>query len=247
MVELLQRYARSPIVVSQLRQTLIVARKRPKRAERTTVQPHRPHAVRQRLGSETVQELITAYREGVTTPELVTRYGIAKSAVLGILHDEGMAIRKPGLTAAQVTEATELRGQSVSYDTIGQRFDVYGSTVWRALNPARPGRQVQHRLQPAEIADLLDAYQQGSGATELAERYAINRATVLEHIRRAAIEQRSERFKLSEEQVTEAIELYAKGWSTIRLGEHFGVDDCTIRSALIRVGAVLRARAGWKE
>jgi hypothetical protein len=76
---------------------------------------------------------VADYRAGLTSPELAVRYGVAKTAVLRVLHDRGLAVRKPGLSAEEVKEATRLRGHGLSYAAIGYKFGVYGSTVWRAL------------------------------------------------------------------------------------------------------------------
>jgi DNA invertase Pin-like site-specific DNA recombinase len=56
------------------------------------------------------------------------------------LHEKDLARRKPGLSAEQIAEAITRRAQGESYAVIGQRFGVFGSTVWRALN-LKPGQR----------------------------------------------------------------------------------------------------------
>jgi len=41
--------------------------------------------------------------------------------------------------------------------------------------------------------------------------------------------------------------LYREGWSLARLGERFSVNDGTVRSRLLEVGVVMRARKGGRR
>ncbi|MGY1771628.1 hypothetical protein [Blastococcus sp. SYSU D00813] len=45
---------------------------------------------------------------------------------------------------------------------------------------------------------------------------------------------------LTDDQVEEAIQLYADGWSLTRIGDHFGKDHTVVRSALLRRAIPLR-------
>jgi hypothetical protein len=135
-VELLQRYSKSPSAVSVLRKALRVAKSGEDSPTVVVPQPYRPRRVRQRLGEKMVQTIIAAYAGGKTTPDLVAIYGISKTSLLSMLHEQGLARRKPGLSAEQIVEASARRANGESYDVIGRRFGVFGSTVWRALNLA---------------------------------------------------------------------------------------------------------------
>ena len=92
-----------------------------------------PHALCRRLGHDGIQEVIAAYRAGATTPELVVRFNASKGALLGILHERGLAIRTLGLTSTEIDEAVRLRAAGLSYAAVGERLGVVGSTVWRVL------------------------------------------------------------------------------------------------------------------
>jgi hypothetical protein len=56
-----------------------------------------------------VQQLLAAYQRGAAVQELVERYKISKTSVLGLLHAHGVAVRTPRrLTDTEVQEAAEL-------------------------------------------------------------------------------------------------------------------------------------------
>jgi hypothetical protein len=132
-VEVLRRYAKLPYVISQIRITRRVVERASQRPKRLATAPSRPYALPRRLGATQVQELMRAYRAGTPSPELAEHHGVAKSALLQLLHHEGLAIRKPGMTPKQITEARRLRDQGLSYAAIGKQLGFVGSTVWRGL------------------------------------------------------------------------------------------------------------------
>jgi hypothetical protein len=88
--------------------------------------------LRRRLSQETIQVLIDAYKAGAISPQLAAQYGVSKTALLELLHAEGLAKRKR-LTLEEIEEAHRLRSRGWTYVAIGQNFGMYGSTVWRTL------------------------------------------------------------------------------------------------------------------
>lgn len=135
-MEVLRRYANLDYQITMIRKTLT-------RIERTSQRQPRPeytsqpHPIKRRLGSAKVAEVVADYQAGATCIELADKYAVSKAALLDLLHEHGLAKRKQGLTAEQCEEARMLRQMGESYATIGQRFGVYGSTVWRALTTSR--------------------------------------------------------------------------------------------------------------
>jgi DNA invertase Pin-like site-specific DNA recombinase len=108
-----------------------------------------------------------------------------------------------------------------------------------------PARQVQHRLNPVEIKELITAYQIGDSVNQLQDRYKISRTTVLEHLKRAGVSRRPDVRKLTDEQAKKAALLYEGGLSLAKVGERFGVDAQTVRRQLQRDGVSIRSRNGW--
>jgi hypothetical protein len=102
--------------------------------------------------------------------------------------------------------------------------------------------QLQNRLSPEQIDQLIAAYRAGDTQKELATTFHIAKTTVAAHLQRAGVlRPRS----LSPDQVTEASRLYREGASLSQLGEHFHFDPKTVWSALRKAGVSIRPRPGW--
>ena len=55
-----------------------------------------------------VAEIVQKYESGNTTQEIGARYGISKTRVATVLREQGITIRRQGLTEEQANEATGL-------------------------------------------------------------------------------------------------------------------------------------------
>jgi transposase-like protein len=106
-------------------------------------------------------------------------------------------------------------------------------------------KQVQRRLQPDEILDLVAAYQAGTTITDLAKQFQIHPMTVTAHLQRQGVKLRQR--GLTQAQIEEAAKLYADGWSLTRIGNHFGVYPHSVRYRLRQAGVQLRPRPGWRS
>lgn len=104
--------------------------------------------------------------------------------------------------------------------------------------PLVPTRQVQTRLTPERVAQLVADYEAGTDMNALARTYSIHRQSVRAHLAKADVEVR--RDGLTEPQIDEAVRLYLAGSSLAKLGEQFGCDHTTVRRALKRHGLSLR-------
>jgi hypothetical protein len=87
-------------------------------------------------------------------------------------------------------------------------------------------RQVQRRLTPKEIEQLLTEYRAGDSMQELARKWRLHRTTVTEHLRRSSIAVRHR--GIPTERLDESIRHYGHGWSCQRLAERYGCDDETM-------------------
>lgn len=96
-----------------------------------------------------------------------------------------------------------------------------------------PTRQPQRRLKPYEIEALIAAYRDGmTTMKDLARAFGIHRVTVSAHLRSSGGQARGQ--GLHDEDVPEAARLYEAGWSSLRLGEKFGVAPDTVLTTLRR-------------
>ena len=99
-------------------------------------------------------------------------------------------------------------------------------------------KQVQRRLDSNKVDQLVADYLAGAKVRDLADLFRISRNTVLEHVSRAGV--RKHYPALIPKQVDEAAQLYRSGRSLVSVGEHFGVNVSTVRTALLKVGVEMR-------
>jgi len=107
--------------------------------------------------------------------------------------------------------------------------------------------QFLNRLSGPEADRLVQAYLAGSSVRLLAAEFQINRHTVSAHLERHGIARRVQKQKLTDQQVAAVIDLYASGWSLVRVGEHFDVNAETVRRALLAAGIVPRPKGRYRR
>lgn len=94
-------------------------------------------------------------------------------------------------------------------------------------------RQEHRRLNAEQIEQLVAEYRAGATTYQLAKHWQIHRHTVTAHLERAGEPIR--RPFLTPEQLVEAAELWAEGWSINRLARKYGMDPKTMKSRLISI------------
>jgi len=89
--------------------------------------------VHERLGRQTVEELVAAYQDGATTKELTRRYSIGQGTVLRLLGEHGVAMRRQGMPPACLDEAARLYGEGWSLQRLADRYGCSAKTVGTTL------------------------------------------------------------------------------------------------------------------
>ena len=114
----------------------------------------------------------------------------------------------------------------------------------RLSNPIAPGplRQIQRRLKPDEIDQLLSAYLAGDLVADIAARFGVSRTTVHDHVGHRGLRRRRDGW--TDQQLRAASGLYAQGASLVAVGHRFGVDASTVRNRFRRSGIPIRPRRG---
>jgi hypothetical protein len=95
------------------------------------------------LTADDLTDIATGYEAGATTNHIASRYSISKTRVATVLREQGITIRRQGLTNEQVSEATNFYGAGRSLAWLGDRYDVSHTTVATALR--RQGIQLRPR------------------------------------------------------------------------------------------------------
>lgn len=116
--------------------------------------------------------------------------------------------------------------------------------AWRSLpadvappvssRPKRKRQRAEDRLGPDGVAQLVADYKAGHSTKWLQRNYDLSQGAVLRLLDVNGVPRRPR--GLSAKQVQEAIELYARGWSLTRIGDHFGKDHTVIKNTLKHSG-----------
>lgn len=104
--------------------------------------------------------------------------------------------------------------------------------------------QHQTWLKPAQVQELVEAYQAGATLRELSARFGLHERTVSAHLERHGVERRVSRPKLSCADIERAAELYRSGLSWAAVAEQFDVDPKPIGRWLKRAGVPMRPKQG---
>jgi hypothetical protein len=104
--------------------------------------------------------------------------------------------------------------------------------------PSDGSRQVQRRLPPEEVEELIAAYLAGATALALAGKYLIHRTTVLALLERQQVARRGR--VLTPDHIERAVSSYASGRSCASIGKELQVNPETVRQALLKAGVAIR-------
>jgi hypothetical protein len=90
-----------------------------------------------------IDDIVHRYDARETTEQIGARYGILKTRIARVLREQGVTIRRQGLTQERLTEAAELYAAGRSLAWLGARYEVSHTTVAAALR--RQGMQLRRR------------------------------------------------------------------------------------------------------
>jgi hypothetical protein len=95
------------------------------------------------LTADDLADIVAQYEAGETTQQIAARYEISKTRVATILREQGVTIRRQGLSDDQVREAAALYASGKSLAWLGVRFNVSHTTVAAELR--KQGVQLRPR------------------------------------------------------------------------------------------------------
>jgi|GEM_PF-2684981 len=127
---------------------------------------------------------------------------------------------------------------------IGELYDhVFGESRGSATTKCRRiqpdgSRQVQRRLSPEEIEELVACYLAGATAVVLAAKHSIHRTAVLALLERHRVSRRGRVF--TPNHIERAVSLHASGRSCASIGQELQVNPETVRQALLKTSVAMR-------
>jgi len=140
----------------------------------------------------------------------------------------------------------EVLGRYSNHAAQGERLqDLVETAPSGGPNPkTRTIKQIHRRLLPAQIDELVQAYQGGATLNEIAHRFDVHRDNVARALQGRGVPRRYR--MLEGERLNQAITAYQAGNSLAAVGAEMGVSMDTIREALKKAGATIRPMPGWK-
>ncbi len=89
-----------------------------------------------RLDEQLVQQLLADYQAGRTGRELADQYGLARSTVIKLLRQHGVAVRYPRITPDAAAEMVRLYRAGIRQMDIAARFGRDPGNIWHVLKRA---------------------------------------------------------------------------------------------------------------
>ena len=134
-MELLKRYSKPEYQGRRLHRIVDLVAKSAK--TQVTGSPPLPQVqlVDRLLSAQTIAELVQAYRDGATTPELRQRYGLNQGSVLKVLRKHDVTMRARGLSKSKsdIPIAAELYRSGDTLAQIGRQFGSAPNTLRKVL------------------------------------------------------------------------------------------------------------------
>jgi len=154
------------------------------------------------------------------------------------------SLSNPGTPLLRLVAALEALGGLENMQVSGELQDTIVAQSG-AVDPAvvRLQAKENRKLSPAEVAELVGAYEAGVSQRELTRRFGLHEQTVRAHLRRQGVRLRPQRV-LTAEQEVEAVRLYVEEvWTLAELAVRFGVGQTAVRNVLVRRGVGRRTQA----
>jgi transposase len=111
----------------------------------------------------------------------------------------------------------------------------------------RQGFRPNHKLRPAELDDLVAAYQAGASLRALGRQFNVHEQTVRRQLQQRGLVLRQGAKALSAEGLAELAAAYELGRSTYELAGELGVSADTVQRLLRQSGVQLRGRMDWRK
>jgi DNA invertase Pin-like site-specific DNA recombinase len=104
---------------------------------RTAAPPSRTiYRIDRRLGAEKIAAIVAHYQAGATARSIANEHNVSHTALVQLLRDAGVSIRRQALTKEQTATISDLYQRGASTYEIAQATGIPKSTVGRLLNKA---------------------------------------------------------------------------------------------------------------
>ena len=133
MVELMKRYSRQSRYVLTDHKLQRIAQMKPRPVSADLRKPVHRHKVVDRLSAEQLAEIAQQYRAGTPTTALCRMHDLSKGAVLKVLTDAGVTMRRQPMTPRQIARAFKLYEAGDSLSIVAEKIGTPQATVRKGL------------------------------------------------------------------------------------------------------------------
>lgn len=154
-------------------------------------------------------------------------------------NDERPGLRiSAGIRASNVDIVCLCSNKSTTAVTAAQIREISAS-VRDSLGECQPRvKRGWNRLNTDQQAAVVTRYSNGETSATLAEEYGVAKSTILRILREARVVVR--RQPMTPEQVSDAAQIYVTGSPLSQVAKRLGVNQETMRTAILKAGVVLR-------
>jgi len=97
---------------------------------------YRPHGLSGRLGRKKVHDIIRRYEGGESARSVATSYGVSTSAVVNLLRDNSVVVKKRRVTEAEARKLAKEYEAGSTMRELQATYDLSHGAVMRALHRA---------------------------------------------------------------------------------------------------------------
>lgn len=120
-------------------------------------------------------------------------------------------------------------------------------TISRTRQLERQTLRVNHKLQPAELDQLVASYQAGASLRALSRRFQAHEQTIRRQLQQRGVTLRPGVKAPSQARLAELVASYESGRSTYDLAVELGVSADSVQRWLRHAGIPLRGRMDWRK
>lgn len=195
---------------------------------------------------ETKSYCMEEYAKGRSCKAIAKDIGYSSSAVVALLNQAGVEMRKNGkFTAAQEAEIVQMYESGATTLDIAASFEVTGRKIRACLtrnghdpeaslaSGIEDWKKYRNRMTISDKERLIALYESGTPFDEICTLLGFSKTSVSRSLKNMGISRRNPRREFSHAELDYMVQTYRRGdLSTTKLAEHFGVSPPTIVARL---------------
>lgn len=194
-----------------------------------------------KLTEEEIKEVITQYKNGLSSKKIADLFNVSSTTIKNILHKNNVQIKETSSYLKKFPQEKEIevilyynKGNSIT--SVAKYFKCSQEVIRRILKQNMinilPSNTYIKKFSKDQEQKIIELYNKGLSTIEIGKKYKVKRTTISKILKENNIEIRKKSISLEQEK--RIIELYKKGASIKDISKERGFADNTIRKTLIR-------------